>query len=190
MYSFGSLSYRLSSLSFYKETQAGETDNYIHMRASAEHKPVAVIFREIVEDNIQSWCTVKQIASVQPDLANICVGHLMVRFRTLHFWHGRRVKMLIVWNIYRVMWSFTSKHAANTAYRKLWVNHDSFRYAFSCEGDYGVVSYYKDTRKCLTVLVPPPGPAVAIVDEHMSATRIATMLPLSGGGATRRTVHY
>ena len=103
MYPFGPFSNPLSSLSFYKETQAGETDNYIHMRASAEHKPVAVVFREIVEDNIQSWCNVKQIASVQPNLADICVGHLMVSFRTLHFGPGWRVKVLTVWNVHRVM---------------------------------------------------------------------------------------
>ncbi len=66
------------SLSFYKETLAGETDNYVHMRGSADQKPALAVLRELVEENLQSLHSVKQIASVQPGLVDICVGHVKV----------------------------------------------------------------------------------------------------------------
>ncbi|PIL22359.1 terpene synthase [Ganoderma sinense ZZ0214-1] len=64
-------------LSFYKEELAGETDNYIHMRANAEQKPAVAILRELVEENLDSWYRIKQLAAVQSGLVDICVGYLM-----------------------------------------------------------------------------------------------------------------
>nr|VWP00959.1 Histidine-containing phosphotransfer protein [Ganoderma boninense] len=68
---------RSSSLSFYKEELARETDNYIHMRASAEQKPAATVLRELVEENLESWHKIKQLAAVQPGLVEICMCYLM-----------------------------------------------------------------------------------------------------------------
>ena len=73
-------SHRSHSLSFYKEELAGETDNYIHMRASAEQKPATAVLHELVEENLESWFKIKQLASVQSGLVEICVGYLMVSF--------------------------------------------------------------------------------------------------------------
>ncbi|KAI1793269.1 terpenoid synthase [Ganoderma leucocontextum] len=64
-------------LSFYKETLAGETDNYVHMRAAAEQKPAGAVLRELVEENLESWHKIKQLASAQSGLVDICVGYLM-----------------------------------------------------------------------------------------------------------------
>lgn len=50
------------------------------MRASAEQKQSAAVLRELVEENLESWHKIKQLASVQPGLVDICVGYLMVGF--------------------------------------------------------------------------------------------------------------
>ncbi|KAM5545256.1 hypothetical protein V8D89_001367 [Ganoderma adspersum] len=65
------------NLSFYKETLAGDTDNYVHIRARVEQKPASAVLGELVEENLQSWSKAKQIASIQPGLVDICVSHCM-----------------------------------------------------------------------------------------------------------------
>ena len=80
---FSCLSHRLhTSLSFYKETLAGDTDNYVHIRARMERKQASVVLGELVEENLQSLHKAKQIASVQPSLVDMCVSHCMVNVST------------------------------------------------------------------------------------------------------------
>ena len=67
-----------ASLSFYKETLAGETDNYVHMRAKAEGKVPIAVLRELVDEVLDSVRTIEQLASVQPGLTDICHAFVMV----------------------------------------------------------------------------------------------------------------
>ena len=54
--------YRSGSLSFYKEELAGETKNYIHMRATAEQITPASALRALANEVLDCTHTVKMLA--------------------------------------------------------------------------------------------------------------------------------
>ncbi|RPD62209.1 terpenoid synthase [Lentinus tigrinus ALCF2SS1-6] len=64
-------------LSFYKETLAGETDNYVHLRAAAERKPPLKVFKELVDENVESIRKIEKLAVCQEGLAEICHSYIM-----------------------------------------------------------------------------------------------------------------
>ncbi|KAI0755125.1 terpenoid synthase [Daedaleopsis nitida] len=64
-------------LSFYKEALARENDNYIHLRAAAEQKPVIQVLREVVEETVESTRKLAELGAVQPGLAAICNDYIM-----------------------------------------------------------------------------------------------------------------
>ncbi|KAI0755152.1 terpenoid synthase [Daedaleopsis nitida] len=64
-------------LSFYKEALAGEKDNYIHMRAATERKPVIQVLREVVDETLDSVRKLEIIESAQPGLAPVCQSYIM-----------------------------------------------------------------------------------------------------------------
>ncbi|KAI0714028.1 terpenoid synthase [Cerioporus squamosus] len=64
-------------LSFYKETLAGETDNYVHLRAAAEQKPPITVLQEVVDENLESIRKIEELAACQPGLTEICHSFVM-----------------------------------------------------------------------------------------------------------------
>ncbi|TBU36754.1 terpenoid synthase [Dichomitus squalens] len=64
-------------LSFYKETLAGETDNYVNMRAAVEQKQAISVLRQLIEENLDSVYKLRQLAAPQPGLTEIFLGFLM-----------------------------------------------------------------------------------------------------------------
>lgn len=74
------------SLSFYKEALAGETNNYVHLRAAAEQKPVIEVLRELVDETVVSIRKIAELGAVQPGLAKVCNDYIMVRCY-LYLWH-------------------------------------------------------------------------------------------------------
>ena len=66
------------SLSFYKEALAGETDNYVHMRAAAEQKPPLMVLQELADENLESIRKIEELATCQAGLAEICRSFIMV----------------------------------------------------------------------------------------------------------------
>lgn len=67
-----------SRLSFYKESLAGETDNFIHLRAVAEQKDPLITLREVVEETLDSVRKVEVLTAADPQLAYICRSYVMV----------------------------------------------------------------------------------------------------------------
>ena len=78
--SYGSqLTQSCSSLSFYKEELAGETNNYVHLRAAAERlSPLEVLHRLTgeVEDTAKR---IREIIGADRELAEIWEMYLQVR---------------------------------------------------------------------------------------------------------------
>ncbi|KAJ2986476.1 hypothetical protein NUW54_g9754 [Trametes sanguinea] len=64
-------------LSFYKEALGGETETYIHLRASAEGKDPLTVLRDVVDETLRSIREVRQLASAHPKLEAICESYLM-----------------------------------------------------------------------------------------------------------------
>ncbi|KAI9058177.1 terpenoid synthase [Trametes sanguinea] len=64
-------------LSFYKEALGGETETYIHLRASAEGKEPLTVLRDVVDETLRSIREVRQLASAHPKLEAICESYLM-----------------------------------------------------------------------------------------------------------------
>ncbi|KAG9028715.1 hypothetical protein FS837_003800 [Tulasnella sp. UAMH 9824] len=58
-------------LSFYKELLAGETDNYVHLRAAAEEKIPMQVLHELSEEVIDTVRRITSVASPNPELAYI-----------------------------------------------------------------------------------------------------------------------
>ncbi|KAI9058171.1 terpenoid synthase [Trametes sanguinea] len=75
-------------LSFYKELLAGETDNYIHLRASAERKDPVVVLRELLEETLDTIRRVKDLTSSDPETTEIIDSYLM-GYVEFHFRAGR-----------------------------------------------------------------------------------------------------
>ena len=66
------------SLSFYKESLAGETDNYIHLRAYAERKSPAEVLRQLVMEVSDTVERITAITARDPDLAALWQRYLQV----------------------------------------------------------------------------------------------------------------
>ncbi|KAI0822013.1 terpenoid synthase [Trametes gibbosa] len=64
-------------LSFYKESLAGETDNFIHLRAAAEQKDPIVVLREVVEETLERIHRVQMLTAPDPQLSKICRSYVM-----------------------------------------------------------------------------------------------------------------
>ncbi|KAG8911847.1 hypothetical protein FRC00_005736 [Tulasnella sp. 408] len=58
-------------LSFYKESLAGETDNYVHLRAAAEEKSPIQILHELSGEVIDTVRRITYVVSPDPELAEI-----------------------------------------------------------------------------------------------------------------------
>ncbi|KAI0643174.1 terpenoid synthase [Trametes meyenii] len=71
-------------LSFYKELLAGETDGHIHMRATAEGKPVLVVLKELVDEMLDTVRKVEDLTANDPQLGSICRSYIM-GFTEFHF---------------------------------------------------------------------------------------------------------
>ncbi|PIL25583.1 terpene synthase [Ganoderma sinense ZZ0214-1] len=56
-------------LSFYKEELAGERNNYVHLRASAEQSSAANVLRQLVEEVLESAAKIDALTSEDPELA-------------------------------------------------------------------------------------------------------------------------
>ena len=56
------------SLSFYKESLAGEADNYVHLRAAAERKSPTDVLRTLAAEVIDSAQRINALMSVDPEL--------------------------------------------------------------------------------------------------------------------------
>ncbi|RDX49920.1 terpenoid synthase [Lentinus brumalis] len=79
------------NLSFYKETLAGETDNYVHLRAVAEQKSPITVLQELVDENLESFRKIQELATCQTGLAEICHSFLM-GYVEFHF-NARRYRL-------------------------------------------------------------------------------------------------
>ena len=66
-------------LSFYKEELAGETKNYIHMRAQAEDLPPVDVFRHLVQEVLDSAHTIELTLSDDEELKTVWLLYLEVR---------------------------------------------------------------------------------------------------------------
>ncbi|KAI0352668.1 terpenoid synthase [Trametes cingulata] len=60
-----------ANLSFYKEELAGETNNYIHLRAAAEQTSVDIVLRKLVEEVSDTALRVNMVAADDPELLEI-----------------------------------------------------------------------------------------------------------------------
>ncbi|KAI0770506.1 terpenoid synthase [Fomes fomentarius] len=78
-------------LSFYKETLAGETDNYVHMRAVAERKPPIKVLRQLADEVLDSVSRLEELAAAQSGLDRIFRSFLM-GYIEFHF-NARRYHM-------------------------------------------------------------------------------------------------
>ncbi|KAH9918245.1 terpenoid synthase [Epithele typhae] len=67
-------------LSFYKETLAGETDNYIHLRAAAERKSPSEVLRILADEVTDTVRRIDAITSADPELAALWQRYLQVRY--------------------------------------------------------------------------------------------------------------
>ncbi|KAI0688910.1 terpenoid synthase [Earliella scabrosa] len=66
-----------ANISFYKETLAGETDNYIHLRAATERKSPIVVLRALVREVLDSLRNIQELSSAQPAFNHICSTFVM-----------------------------------------------------------------------------------------------------------------
>ncbi|KAG8940252.1 hypothetical protein FRC04_005461 [Tulasnella sp. 424] len=58
-------------LSFYKESLAGETDNYVHLRAAAEEKSPIQVLHELSNEVLDTVRRITNVVSPDPELADI-----------------------------------------------------------------------------------------------------------------------
>ncbi|RPD78014.1 terpenoid synthase, partial [Lentinus tigrinus ALCF2SS1-7] len=82
----------LYSLSFYKETLAGETDNYVHMRANAENKSPFVVLQELVDENLESVRKIEKLGASQPRFLTEICHSFMMGYVEFHF-NARRYRL-------------------------------------------------------------------------------------------------
>lgn len=73
-----------SRLSFYKETLAGDKDNYVHMRARVERKPPIEVLRQLADENLDSVRRLEELGAMQTGLDRIFDTFLMVKSLILH----------------------------------------------------------------------------------------------------------
>ena len=69
----------LRSLSFYKEELAGETNNYVHLRASAEQTSAEGVLRQLVEEVLDSNRHMDALTYEDPELAALWQRYMQVR---------------------------------------------------------------------------------------------------------------
>ena len=69
----------LRRLSFYKEELAGETNNYVHLQASAEQISATSVLRRLVEEVLESAKVVDALISEDPELVALWQRYLQVR---------------------------------------------------------------------------------------------------------------
>ena len=67
------------SLSYYKEMLAGESENYVTFRASAEMKTPIAVTQQLSEELLQALETVKLISCSNAKLGSVLRSYLMVR---------------------------------------------------------------------------------------------------------------
>ena len=67
------------SLSFYKESLAGETDNYVHLRAAAERKTPTEVLRELSDEITETVHKITTVVASDSELADIWQKFLHVR---------------------------------------------------------------------------------------------------------------
>lgn len=72
-----SLTQRLS-LSFYKEELAGETSNYVHLRAAAEQVSPWEVLRDLTEEVLDTARRITDIVSRDPELGALWNRYLQV----------------------------------------------------------------------------------------------------------------
>lgn len=72
------------SLSFYKEELAGETNNYIHLRATAEQTSVDAVLRDLVEEVTDTAVRVGKVAADDEELSKLWDKYMQVRLPPLH----------------------------------------------------------------------------------------------------------
>ncbi|KAI0640474.1 hypothetical protein C8Q79DRAFT_996331 [Trametes meyenii] len=58
-------------LSFYNEPLAGETDNYIHMRAATEEKPPLAALRDVVAETVETVNKIENVIAGDSELETI-----------------------------------------------------------------------------------------------------------------------
>ncbi|KAI0748882.1 isoprenoid synthase domain-containing protein [Fomes fomentarius] len=78
-------------LSFYKETLAGEKDNYVHMRARVERKPPIEVLRQLADEVLDSVRRLEELGATQTGLDHIFDSFLM-GYIEFHF-KARRYRM-------------------------------------------------------------------------------------------------
>ena len=72
-----------TSLSFYKEQLAGETNNYVHLRAGAEQTSAAQVLRQLVNEVLESGREMESLTVGDDDLAALWHRYFQVsRFQT------------------------------------------------------------------------------------------------------------
>lgn len=71
------------SLSFYKEQLAGETKNYVHMRASADQITPVNVLRKLCEEVLECDRIALALAGSDKELANMWSRYVQVRARPL-----------------------------------------------------------------------------------------------------------
>ncbi len=72
------MTHALFSLSFYKEQLAGETNNYIHMRACAEQTTPINVLRDLCEEILHSDRHVLTLTGRDNELAEVWQKYVQV----------------------------------------------------------------------------------------------------------------
>ena len=73
------------SLSFYKEEIAGETSNYVHLRAETEQTSPLEVLRRLTEEVLDSAERIERIVSEDRELSALWHQYLQVRFVRLPY---------------------------------------------------------------------------------------------------------
>ncbi len=68
-----------NSLSFYKEELAGETNNYVHLRAAAEETSANHVLRQLVDEVLDTAHTMNVLTSEDAELAALWQKYFHVR---------------------------------------------------------------------------------------------------------------
>lgn len=67
------------SLSFYKEELAGETNNYVHLRAGAEQMSAPSVLRQLVNEVLDSGAAMSTLTAEDPELFQLWQTYFHVR---------------------------------------------------------------------------------------------------------------
>lgn len=71
------------SLSFYKEELAGETSNYVHLRAAAEQTSPWEVLHDLTEEVLDTARRIEEITANDPELYALWERYLQVSIRTV-----------------------------------------------------------------------------------------------------------